>query len=110
MSTIYFLNVLSCCIVRSLTISSSFLECMYIRVLCFTLVSSKLECISVVWNSIRSTNDNKLEPIEQKFAAELFSFLPGDELHVKVTCHVLRLRVEQMLSDMENLRVCCMSM
>jgi hypothetical protein len=32
-----------------------------------------------------SADDNKLESIEQKFAAQFFSLLLGDEIHVTVT-------------------------
>jgi hypothetical protein len=35
----------------------------------FTLVRSKLEYAYVVWNSITTTDANKLERIQQKFAA-----------------------------------------
>jgi hypothetical protein len=46
-------------------------------VLYFTLVSSKLEYASVVWNFITSTYANKLERIQQKFASVCFyRFLP----------------------------------
>jgi hypothetical protein len=35
----------------------------------FTLVRSKLGYASVVWNSVTTTDDNKLERIQQKFSA-----------------------------------------
>jgi hypothetical protein len=38
----------------------------------FTLVRSKLEYAMVVWNSITSTDTNKLERIQQKFASFCF--------------------------------------
>jgi hypothetical protein len=51
------------------------IECLY--VLYFTLVRSKLEYASVVVNSITSTDANKLERIQQKFASVCFyRFVP----------------------------------
>jgi hypothetical protein len=35
----------------------------------FALVRSKLEYVSVVWNSVTNTDSNKLERIQRKFAA-----------------------------------------
>jgi hypothetical protein len=43
-----------------------------VYILYFTLVKSKQEYASVTWNSITSTNANKLERIHQKFAALCF--------------------------------------
>jgi hypothetical protein len=43
----------------------------------FTLVRSELEYASVVWNSITTTDANKLERFQQKFAALCYNrFLP----------------------------------
>jgi hypothetical protein len=53
-------------LIRSIVFRSSSLDCLY--VLYFTLDRSKLEHASVVWNSITSTDANKLERIQQKFA------------------------------------------
>jgi hypothetical protein len=57
-------------LIRSITFRFSSLECLY--ALYFTSVRSKLEYASVVWNSITSTDANKLERIQQKFASVCF--------------------------------------
>ncbi|PNF27531.1 hypothetical protein B7P43_G02896 [Cryptotermes secundus] len=57
-------------LIRSIIYRFSSLECLY--VLYFTLVRCKLEYASVVWNSITSTDANKLERIQQKFASVCF--------------------------------------
>jgi hypothetical protein len=61
-------------LIRSITYSLSSLESLY--VLYFTLVSSRLQYASVVWNSIISTDANELERIQQKFRL-LLLFLPS---------------------------------
>jgi hypothetical protein len=62
-------------LVRTLTFSFSSLDCLYM--LYFTLVRRKLEYASVVWNSITTTDANKLERTQQKFAALCYNrFLP----------------------------------
>jgi hypothetical protein len=58
-------------LIRSITYSFSSLECLY--VLYLTLVRPRLVCASVVWNSITSTDANKLERIQQKFTSVCFS-------------------------------------
>jgi hypothetical protein len=45
-------------------------------VLYITLVRPRLEYASVVWNSITSTDANKLERIQQKFTFVFLSFFP----------------------------------
>jgi hypothetical protein len=57
-------------LIRSITFRSSSLECLC--VLYVTLAMSKLEYASAAWNSITSTDVNKLERIRQKFASVCF--------------------------------------
>jgi hypothetical protein len=56
--------------IHSITYSVSSLECLY--VLYLTLARPRLEYASVVWNSITSTDANKLERIQQKFTSVCF--------------------------------------
>jgi hypothetical protein len=57
-------------LIRSITFRFASLDCLY--ALYFTLVRSKLEHSSVVWNSITSTDAKKLERIQQKFESVCF--------------------------------------
>jgi hypothetical protein len=57
-------------LIHSITYSFSSLE--YSYVLYFTLARSRLEYATVVWNSITSTDANKLERIQQKFTSVCF--------------------------------------
>jgi hypothetical protein len=63
----------------------------------FALVSSKVEYASVVWNSITSTDANKLERIQQKFTALCFKrfFLQADYCYgfaLELKLHILQKR------------------
>jgi hypothetical protein len=57
-------------LICSITVRVSALDCLY--VLYFTFLRSKLECASVVLNSITSTDASKLEHIQQKLASIYF--------------------------------------
>jgi hypothetical protein len=81
-------------LIRSVTFSFSTLECMF--VLYATLVRAKVEYASVVWNSITSTDANKLERIQRKFTVICFKrFFPQvkysydlalEQLHLHTLC------------------------
>jgi hypothetical protein len=83
-------------LIRSITFRFSFLDCLY--VLHFTLVRSKSEYVSVVWNSVTSIDANKLERIQQKFASvcfySLFPHVPYSYRYAleKLSLHSLRAR------------------
>lgn len=63
----YTLSVLSCLdLVLSVTFFFSSLECLY--TLYYTLIEPKLEYATLVWNSITSTDADKLESTQQKLA------------------------------------------
>jgi hypothetical protein len=57
-------------LIRSITFRFFSLDCLY--AFYFTLVRFKLEYVSVVWNSIPSTDAKTLECIQQKFASVCF--------------------------------------
>jgi hypothetical protein len=58
----------------------------------FTLVRSKLENASVVWNSITTTDANKLERIQQTFAALCYNrFLPHVRYSYAIALEYLKL-------------------
>jgi hypothetical protein len=57
-----------------------------------TLIRSKLEYESVVWNSITSTDANKLERIQQRFAALCFNrFFPQVPYNYSLASEELKL-------------------
>jgi hypothetical protein len=83
-------------LICSITLRFFSLDCLY--VLYFTLVRSRLEYASVVWNSITSTGANKLERIKQEFASGCFCrFCPNVPYSYsfaleKLSLHFLRKR------------------
>ncbi|PNF20040.1 hypothetical protein B7P43_G05817 [Cryptotermes secundus] len=77
-------------LVRNITYNFSSLDCMFS--LYTTLVRSKLEYESVVWNSITSTDANKLERIQQRFAALCFKrFFPQVHYNYSLALEELKL-------------------
>jgi hypothetical protein len=81
-------------LICSITFRFSLLDCL--NVLYFTLVRSKLEYISVVWNSVTSTDANKLGCMQQKFAFisfyHFFPHVPCSYTVEKLNWHFLRKR------------------
>jgi hypothetical protein len=62
-----------------------------------SLVRSTLEYASVIWNSITSTDANKLERIQQRFAALCFNpFLPGAHYCYSLVLEDLKLHTLRM--------------
>jgi hypothetical protein len=68
------------------------------------LVRSKLEYASVVWNSITSTDANKLELIQQRFAALCFNrFFPGAHYCYSLALEELKLHTLRMRHRLDAL-------
>jgi hypothetical protein len=65
--------------------------------LLLTLVRSKLEYASVVWNSITSTDANKLERMQQRFAALCLNrFFPQVHFSYSLALEELKLHILRM--------------
>jgi hypothetical protein len=87
--TIYILSVLSCLdLVLSVTSFSS-VECLY--TLFYTLIETKLAYTTLVWNSIMSTDADKLESIQQNLGTLLITSF-SIRIRVMLCFTVLKIR------------------
>jgi hypothetical protein len=93
-------------LIRSITFRFSFLDCLYM--LYFTLVISKLEYASVVWNSITSTNASKFERMRQKFTSVCFCRLIPHVVFERLSYDLIFFKYLQFLITMHNVTRCSM--